>query len=272
MNIRLSLLFTIILYTFFGYAQTGITVGPPRLFFVSNAGENQIQTVDVTNPSKDYTLDLSVSLEDWRYTLYGDNEMAPIGTFTNSGASWISISEPFFSLKPGETKRLNVNLAVPQTVSYTDSVPVHTSMLFVTQLNPRQGVDKEGANIKIAVRSGIKIYHRFNGKDKADLEITNLKHMHVDSVGDFLELAFDVTGNIWMEGKVRAEFINQETGQKIVLDNMAFYCLPGDKRKQYIQVPKELTKGNYLVSVMLFYGEEDMVKAAELEFDYDPAE
>ncbi|QBQ40077.1 hypothetical protein E2P86_02480 [Sphingobacterium psychroaquaticum] len=254
------------------FAQTGLSVGPPRLYFVSNSGQNQSLSVEVTNPSKDYTLELAASMEDWEYNEYGDNILKPKGTLKTSCANWVSVSEPFFALKPGESKRLQVNIMVPPNVVYQDSLPVHTAMLFISQLNPKEGNQREGANIRIAVRSGVKIYHRFTGMDKPDLEITDFKYLAPDSVNKYIELSYDVTGNVWLEGQMRVEFINQETGKKTLLDNLAFYALPGDHRKQYVQVPKDLAKGNYVASAMLFYGNQQQVKAAELEFKHEVSE
>lgn len=264
--------FIIFIQTFFfaiGYSQTGLTVGPPRIYYVADPGQNQVQYVDVTNPSKDYALDLAVSFEDWVYSAIGDNVLSPKGTLPTSCASWMSVSEPFFSLKPGETKRLQLQMQVPlQVKENRDSVPIHTTMLFVTQLNPRTSQETEGANIRLAVRSGIKIYHRFNGRIKADLDIVDLAHRKVESVGQYLELDFNTGGNIWLEGQLRVEFLNQETGDRFKVDDVRFYALPREHRKHFILLPKELKNGNYLATVMMFYGDDNDVKVGELEFDY----
>ena len=267
--ITLSIL---LIQALFANAQTGLSVGPPRLYFVANGGQSQSLTVDVTNPSKDYTLELAASMEDWEYSTYGDNVLHPKGTLSTSCTNWISVSEPFFALKPGETKTLQVNMLVPREVSYVDSLPVHTAMLFITQLNPKEGNQRDGANIRIALRSGVKVYHRFNGMDRPDLEITDLKYLNIDTAGSYLELGYEVTGNIWLEGQMRAELLNQETGAKISLTNTSFYALPGDKRQSFIDIPKDLPKGSYLASVMLFYGNQQLVKAGEMEFSYEPAQ
>lgn len=256
----------------FASAQTGLSVGPPRLYFVANSGQNQSLVIDVTNPSKDYTLELAASIEDWEYNGFGDNILYPKGTLSKSCANWLSISEPFFELKPGETKGLQVNMLVPREVSYVDSLPIHTAMLFVTQLNPKEGNQRDGANIRIALRSGVKVYHRFNGMDRPDLEISDLRYFKTDTSGSYLELGYEVTGNIWLEGQMRAELLNQDTGKKSSLTNVSFYALPGDKRQNFIEIPKDLPKGNYLASVMLFYGDQQLVKAGELEFSYEPAD
>ena len=45
--------------------------------------------------------------------------------------------------------------------------------------------------------------------------------------------------------------------------------MPGDKRKQVIGVPEDLPAGDYTVSVFMFFGEENQVKAAEMDFTYE---
>jgi len=221
------------------------------------------------NPSRDYTLELAVSLEDWMYDGYGQNVLKPKGTLANSCAAWLSVSETSFALAPGETKRLQVNMQVPEDVAYTDSLPVHTAMLFVTQLNPREGNDGQaGTAIRLSLRSGVKVYHRFNGRDKADVEITDLKYVDTIGTAAALEMSCEATGSIWLEGRVRTEFINQETGEKQSAADQTLYCLPGDRRTLYIPLPEGLPSGNYLASMMVFYGSKDSVKAAEIEFEF----
>ncbi len=249
-------------------AQTSLTAGPPRVYFVVEPGQDQTQYIDVVNPSKDYPLELAVSFEDWSYSKLGENLLFKKGELQTSCANWISVSEPYFSLKPKESKRIMVNLRVPTSVSTTDSIPVRTTMLFITQTNPRSSKNQEGANIRLSVRSGIKIYHRFSGRIKQDLEIVDLSYKNLDTVGNMLEVDYKISGNVWMEGKIRTEFINQETGEKTLLEDVGFYSLPGDVRKQYIPIQKNLQSGKYLASVIFLYGEQEAVKIAELEFDH----
>lgn len=249
-------------------AQTGLTAGPPRVYFVTDPGQQQMQFIDVTNPSKDYALELGVSFEDWEYSLVGDNVLSAKGSLTNSCSSWLSVSDPYFSLAPGESKRIQVTLNVPKELSTQNEIPVHTSMLFVTQLNPRARSDRDGATIRLAVRSGIKIYHRLNGREQQDIDITNISYLTVDSMGDFLAADYDVHSNTWMEGKVRTELISQENGKKINIEDIGFYALPKDVRKQYIQLPNDLPSGKYVASVIFLYNEQESVKVGELEFDH----
>src|SRR5690606_33830782 len=109
--------------------QTGLTVGPPRVYFVGgSAGSNMMQYVDVTNPSKDYPLELAISYEDWKYSELGDNQLYPAGTLENSLANWLTVSESYFSLAPGETKRIQLNINIPSNLT-SSNIPVYASML-----------------------------------------------------------------------------------------------------------------------------------------------
>lgn len=249
------------------FAQTGITVGPPRTYFVAGPGQQQTQRISISNPSKDYTMELAVSFEDWQYSTYGDNQTFPKGSLATSCAAWLSTPEIYFSLKPEETKMINVNISVPKDYIALDTVPVRTAMMFVTQMNPKTGVNKEGANIRIALRSGIKLYQALPGKNNADIEIEGLKY----NKGELqtLELNFSNTGNIWADGQIAVELLNQENGKKTELPSSNFFTMPRDKRIFPIPLPKELENGTYLASVLISYGEKDAVKIGELEFNYE---
>ncbi|NGM74215.1 molecular chaperone [Sphingobacterium sp. SGL-16] len=250
------------------FAQTGLTVGPPRVYFVGGPGASMVQLVEVTNPSKDYGLELAVSYEDWSYTPIGDNELFTAGTLSNSCADWLTISEPFFALGPGESKQLQLNMKVPDNLS-KNSPSVHTTMLFVTQMNPRASAQQEGANIRLAVRSGIKIYHRQSQTVKQDVEIDNIVYHKKDSTAAYLELDYLVNSNTWTEGNIRIEYLNQETGKQTKTSDVSFYALPGDKRKHYTLIPKELNSGHYIATVMLMYGEQPDIKIGEIAFNHE---
>lgn len=265
---HIILTLTIITCSFNAKAQTGLTVGPPRIYFVGGPGASMVQYVEVTNPSKDYGLELAISYEDWSYSATGDNLLLPAGSLLNSCSKWLTISEPFFALAPGESKQLQLNIKVPDTLSM-EAPWVHTSMLFVTQMNPRANTQQEGANIRLAVRSGIKIYHRQSQISKQDLEINNIVYHRNDSAQAYLELDYLVNSNTWTEGVIRVEYLNQETGKQIKTEDVNFYALPLDKRKFYSLIPNELRQGRYIATVMLMYGDQPDIKIGEITFNHD---
>src|SRR5690554_4417377 len=248
-------------------AQTGITIGPPRVYFQINPGQSQTENVMVSNPSKDFALELGISFEDWEYNEFGDNQVYPAGTLPSSAAAWISTDQLFFSLAPGESKELAIQMSVPSAYDNMD-VPVHTSMMYVTQLNPREGVDKDGANIQIAVRTGIKLYRTPANRITPEIEITNFT-AHRDSAKQWLTLHFDNIGKIWADGMISVELLNQQDGSKRTLTPVDFYTMPGDHRKHRILLPADLQKGEYTISAIMNYGDISTVKIAELDYVHE---
>lgn len=265
-----SALVLLLVSYFTSFAQTGITIGPPRVYFTIAPGQSQTERVTITNPSADYTLELGVSLEDWQYSEYGDNIIVPSGTLATSAAAWVATPETFFSLLPGESKELNIQMSIPSDAQL-DSVPVHTTMLFVTQLNPRDGVDESGANIRVSVRTGIKLYQRMPGPERPLIEITNFRYVKNESDNQ-LALHFDNISNVWSDGTISLELLNQENGEKIPLPALLFYTMPDDKRIQLINLPTNLPSGSYIATAMVDYGDKQALKIAELEFTHENIE
>lgn len=245
------------------YAQSGLSVSPPRNYFTVAVGQSESKKVLVSNPSKTSRLDLAVSLNDWSYDNLGNNVIYDAGTRDNSCANWISIApQSFFSLAPGESYEMELIVSIPNNLNTT--IPVHTAMLYITQINPEDAVNEHGTNIKVSVRTGIKIYQRFPGPRLPELEIQNFTYDKENLILDF-----DNTGNIWADGTLTCELINQETGKKTSLPDTVFYTIPKDQRKVVIALPVGLEKGKYIATSMLNYGENATIKMAELSFTHE---
>lgn len=200
---RLPYLTLLIIFTFSlpVVAQTGLSVTPPRVYFTVAPGQQQIQKITVNNVSKTSTLDLSISLNDWAYDERGNNQIFEAGSTAVSCAKWVSIlPSSFFSLAPGEHRDIEIQMAPPSSLS--DTLPVHTAMLYVSQLNPIDDVNEKGTNIKVAVRTGIKLYQRLPVARNANLDIQNFS-----KAKDELILQFANIGNVWADGTDRKSVV-----------------------------------------------------------------
>jgi len=242
-------------------AQTGISVSPPRVYFETDPGQSSTERVVVTNVSAKHTLDLAVSLGDWAYSRSGENMMYPADSLPASCAGWVTLKkeDTYFSLKPGERKEIGVNITVPQTAK--DSA--HTAMLYVTQMNPVDDIDQKGANIKVSIRSGIKLFQKTRAAVRKKIEITNL---HFNKSGKTLTVSFENTGVIWADGILYTDLVNTRTGKKTTAEHIVFYSMPGDQRDIEVALPKELPAGAYTASVIIDYGNKDQLEMAELTF------
>lgn len=270
MNTRYSFLIavtTLFLFSLAGnaFGQVGLSVSPPRVYYTLAARESGTQELLVNNISKDHPLDLSITLGDWHYDEYGNNVMLPPDSLANSCASWLSLpGGTYLTLQPGESRKIEVKMSVPLSVSADNNV--QTAMLYVTQMNPVDGVDSQGAAIRINVRQGIKIYRRGLIAERKQLEISD---MSFSGEKNLIGLTFNNDGNIWTDGVIRATLFNHTTGKEASLGNIPFFTMPGNQRKVIIPLGESLEKGDYTATVILDYGDETTLEAAELEFSHE---
>lgn len=252
--------------------QAGIATDPARLYYHLPPGSSGIQRVRVSNTGSQ-PLEVGVSVNDWDYDSLGNNRVYDAGTLKTSCAKWIQVLPgAYFTVPPHESQELTVNLAVPAGADA--GVPVHTAMLFFTQLNPQASTQAtNGATIKEALRMGVKVYQNYGGGNLRDLEITNFQdstRMDKDKHKiRFLELSFTNSGKIWLEGTIRWELLDLANGTKLNMKEQRFYSLPGDQRIVIQNLPPGLKQGSkYSVSAIVNYGNKDELKIAELDFQY----
>jgi len=265
-SIRITLVCVIsLLMTPVLMAQVGLSVSPPRVYYTLGAGENATQQILVSNTSNQHALDLSITFGDWKYDENGNNIMLPPDSLDNSCASWLSLPEgTYITLEPGESRNIGLVMTVPSGIDAAENS--QTAMLYITQMNPVDGVDARGAAIRINVRQGIKIYRKGMQAEQKKLEIVN---MSLDRENNTIGLYFHNTGNIWVNGMLKTTLFNRTTGKEVSLGETEFYTMPGDHRKVGIPMKEVPGKGDYTATVILDYGDETALEAAELEFSYD---
>lgn len=250
------------------FAQAGMTVSPGKMYFTLAPGTTSTQKVSVSNPnSKD--LEVGVSLNDWDYDTNGNNQTHEAGTLKTSCADWVQILPgSYFTLRPGEQKELTIILTVP--VDAKTEIPVHTAMLFLTQLNPGDSKSQNGSPIKVSVRMGVKLYHSFTQNAERSLEVLNFidrSDIKAKESSGLLELEVRNNGKSWLESKIKWELLNTQTGEKQKLPDQESYSLPGDTRFIRQPLPLNMKKGRYNATAIINYGNKDELKIVELEFE-----
>ncbi|MGE4586050.1 MAG: hypothetical protein AB7D05_01775 [Mangrovibacterium sp.] len=247
------------------YGQS-MSTNPPRLYFTALPGERETRILTVMNTGKT-PLELGISVGDWDYDPLGNNRMYDAGTLATSAAGWIRIfPSSYLVLQAGQRENLEISLKVPANTG--DSVPVHTAMIFLTQLNLSDAGTARGAAIQISIRSGTKVYHSFFSEETQSLEITDFKKIpphSKDSIAN-LELTLSVNGKRWVEGDLSSELLHIESGKKTRLAGVHYYALPGDERLIRLRLPPGLAAGRYTATSLVSTGDKDQLKMAELEF------
>lgn len=260
---RKTLFLFFILSSIASFAQAGLSISPGKMYFKNAAGTVATQKVRIANPN-DKAVEVGVSLGDWNYDDKGSNHIAEMNTLSNSAANWIQVlPNSYFVIEPNEIKEVDIILNTPSSLS--PAVPVHTAMVFFTQLNPGNAVDENGAAIKVTVRMGLKVYHALPNHTEA-VDIVNIEPSKTTDGQRAIDVSFENTGLLWSDGKITATIFDQQTGVKQTLSTLDFYSLPQDSRKQSFALPQDLQSGTYTFIVQLTYGKENQVKVAELDF------
>ena len=246
------------------FAQAGLTVSPGKLFFYENNKIPVTQKVNITNPTNK-VLEIGVSINDWNYDKNGSNNITEFNSLKESCSSWLQVlPNSFFTIEPNSTKEVEVVLTNPSDTN--PNIPVHTSMLFFTQLNPGDSVDEKGASIKVTVRMGVKVYHAKQNVE-GDISIVDFRPKKDDKNNKFVDLEFKNTGKIWTEGKIIWSLFNNKTGKTTELSEEEFYTLPNDVRIVSKQIDPKLTSGQYTISAQVVYGKNETIQLAEMDFE-----
>lgn len=249
------------------YSQVGMTIAPNRLYYNFPQGSSGTQKIIIQNPhNKD--IEIGVSIADWEYDSIGTNMTYEIGTLANSCADWLRIVPgTYFILKPYERKEIEVSLLAPSGVD--TSVKVHTAMLYFTQLNPSNLSESgsQGANVKVTVKMGVKLYHNFVAAPVKDIDIEGFKYVKEENDSKLLELKINNLSETWIDGKVKVEVLNTVSGKKVKFDEVDFYQLPGDKRIVKLDIKDKVDKGIYNATAIVSYGDKDELKIADLDFE-----
>lgn len=262
----------IIICFLFALMQTGrgqgISVSPSRIYYMAAKGGTSTQKIQITNPSN-RPLELGVSIGDWNYDSLGNNKMYEAGSLTTSCAKWLKVLPgAYFTMPPGAVQELTVQLEVPPGAD--TSVKVHTALIYLTQLNTADSKTEHGAALKVRVQMGVKLYHSFGDQAKPSMEITNFQDTTFQakdsSIQRSLCLQLQNTGNLWVEGTIKWELLNEQNGSIRKLETSRIYSLPGDHRYLFKALPPDLPKGKYSVTAIVNYGNKDDLKIAELEF------
>lgn len=246
------------------HAQAGIAVTPGRVYFNLTPGTESTQRIKVTNPTNG-DLEVGVSFNDWDYKESGANNIVEAGSLNISCSDWIQIlPDTYFILGPKESRDVEISMQVPQDIDL--DIPVRTSMIFFTQLNPGDATTEQGAGIRVTVRMGVKVYHSFEQETANELDIVDFKKQINENEQDILSLHIKNIGRTWTNGIVNWEVFNKETGKKTKLSSKEFYTLPDDLRIINQQLPEDIEPGDYTISAIVTYGDSDIINIAEMDF------
>jgi hypothetical protein len=270
-KLLLTIIYTVSLVPLFSHRTMGqgFSVSPSRLSFTGNPGETVAQTISLSNTSQSI-LTFSSRIQDFDRDSLGNKSYYDAGTRPSSNAKWLSMSSTSVKLLPGETKKLNISMAIPAVAKSNTQ-----SMMFFTQVKDPSSAAVGGKSIGVSIlmEMGVQVYYTPNGLNSGDLEFLAFEDRGIVSDGKVqmrkLMVKIHNTGDINKDAFVRLELTNKETGEEHKIDPASIAMLPNATQWVTFNLPIKLS-GTFLAVALLDAGAAYDLKIAEKEITYRP--
>jgi len=248
------------------FAQ-GLEISPVRLDFSLEPGANQSQTVTVrntTNKPAIYTL----SAADWSLDDKGNLIRQEAGVNPNSCSDWVTFTPALVELEANGSAEVTVSLNVPAGEAATK-----WSIAYVTLQKEQEApqADKDLAmGIEVSQSIGVFVTQSPRSNDNAAAKLTEFKEIGMDEKGNRrFAVKTQNTGEKILDCNMYMVISNLQTAEETKLDPITFRILPDGTREGELVLPKELSKGSYLVAAILDYGPNYPMEGAQLQVEVE---
>ncbi|WP_152620239.1 COG1470 family protein [Pedobacter lusitanus] len=230
------------------YCQIGIS--PSRLFFEGKPGETVSQVLSLSN-SGTRPFEFALSLKDWKRDSVGGKIYEVPGKFPHSNAKQVKLNESTIVINPGESKKVSVYMEIPKFS--TDSTSTNSILYFTQTTAEPQKTENPAIGIKVAYEYGIQLFYTPYGTKTGDLEFQEFSYKEALSGKQKRQLIikYKNTGNINKTAMLKIELTNQKTGEEIKITPHDLAIMPQDTQLVYIDLPENVTSGDYLIIAML---------------------
>lgn len=252
----------------------GVAVTPSTVWMSGKPGTKTNQEVKVKNDSKKL-MKFSISFNDFQMNEAGKVEFLEAGEGEYSLSKWINVSPTFFELEPGEKQIINVTVDVPSSEKGEQAA---WTIMMVDEVKDRQPLDAEPGPDEMAFgiipSFGIGVYLFQNPPNVAvseteimDMRLTDREVAESDGeMQKILNMQVKNHGDGISYCKTYMELTNYKTGEQSRMSKRSFVVLPKFTRSFSHGLPENLPSGDYSLMVVLDFGSEEEVEAAEIEF------
>lgn len=232
-----------------------ISVSPAIITFEGEPGEIVSKAITISN-SGDKSHELITGFMDWDRDSLGNKIYSDAGTLPNSNLKLIKSIESLFTVGPGQSKTLYIQMEIP--LDQTNPTATN-SMLFITQTTPSDQPESESMlGIKVNFSFGIQLFYHPVNANMGDIKFQNVTHAERQ-----LKISFKNDGDINKTGEINVELTNKADGTEYILPRKAFAIMPHDYQVYIADIPKEVKTGSYLAIIMLDAGQKTDLKIAE---------
>jgi P pilus assembly chaperone PapD len=255
-------------------ASAQLLVDPLEVTIIAAGAGRVSATFSVSNTS-DNPVQATITRQDWDRVENGDNRFLPAGSTGTSCGTTLSISPLSIRVEPHTSRvlRLAVQTNAPLTAECRD--------IFFVEEVPQRAPSK-GNSLQYIFRTGVKVYVAPPGlsRDGAVEDMTVVDAPSPKSSpaatnaavtptsrasGKQIAIRFHNTGGVHLLSKGRLEFRRLDNTLAAQVPIPEFPTLPGAIRKVLIDVPGDLSAGDYVVLALIDFGGAELV-AGQIDY------
>ena len=250
----------------------GVAVAPSTMRFRCAHGKTQKMYLTVTNDTYEST-SFKLSFSDMSMNEVGEITQVPKAQTVKFGLTkWISAAPNYIQLMPGEQKKVEIIVTLPNE---PDANYPAWGLLMVDEAKERDIIIPESSgneSVSMGVIPtygfGVYIYQNPPNVTISKIEIQEF-NFNYDDENKYVYVKVKNTGDGIGNCKAYVDLTNFNTGVSERLRVKTFNVMPGASRELNIQFPGNLEKGHYSAMMVLDFGSDEELEAAEFEFDKD---
>lgn len=250
-------------------ARAQLLVDPLEVM-ISSAGANRVFGGFTATNTSDAPVQATITRQDWDRVENGDNRFLPAGSTGTSCGAMLAVSPLSIRVEPHTSR--TVRLAVQNAADLKKEC---WDIVFVEEVPQRTTV--KGNSLHYVFRTGVKVYVAPPGltrdgavEDMAieDAPVTRTASKTSATVVPAkkqVAIRFHNTGGMHLLAKGRLEFRRLDNTLAMQVPIAEFPTLPGAVRKVVMDIPAELTAGDYVILAMIDFGGSELV-AGQIDY------
>jgi hypothetical protein len=252
----------------------GLNVRPVTVSFTLSPGQSATKEITVTN-NMSFAKSFKIHFEDWSRDSLGDHVYQHVGSFPHSCARWTTTDKTAFTLEPGKSEKIRVNMSIPDSANIVNEMK--WTMMFIGSVREHSfgplAANKVRTGVEQQFTIGVHVYETPPAVTAASVKLLGFSKVkdkdkdgnEKDKVG-FYRIICQNTGATQLSANAYIE-LTRITGakddKKIKIGPKSFPLFPGQRRIADLEIPKDLPKGKYIAVAAVDCGADIPLEAAQ---------
>lgn len=236
-------------------ATAQLLVDPLEVTILAAGADRVTSSFSLTNTTG-APVQATISRGDWDRVETGDNRFLPAGSTGNSCGQMLSVSPLSVRIEPRASRV--VRLAVQPSPGLTREC---WDIVFIEEVPQR--TTARGNSLQYIFRTGVKVYIAPPGLAR-DAAIENMEIVDTRAKRQ-VAIRFRNTGAMHLVAKGRLEIrrLDNSLAREVAIEE--FPALPGAIRRVLVDIPADLTPGDYVVLGLIDFGGSELV-AGQIDY------